>query len=91
MYSLINQNHINSFSSKRLKSILENELRLGNEINETSKDWPYKNGISIFLKLPFSHRYHLFPGIEFIETNDPHYWKEHYFDKTTNDLLACPF
>jgi hypothetical protein len=91
MISLINQDHISNFNSKQLKSILDNEIRLGNEINETAKDWPYKNGIAIFLKRPFSQHYHCFPGIEFVETNDPHYWKAHYFDTTTNDLIACPF
>ncbi len=91
MISLINQDHISSFSSKMLKSILENEIMLGNEINETAKDWPYQNCISIFLKKPFSQRYHLFPGIEYRETTDPHYSKAYYVDKATNDFLACAF
>lgn len=90
MISLINQDHIDSFS-KRLKSILDNEIRLGNEINETAKDWPYKNGISVFLRQPFKEYYHLFPGIEYKDINDPHYWKAQYFDSATNHLLTCGF
>lgn len=88
MISLINQDHIDSFS-ERLKSILNNEIKLGNEINETAKDWPYKNGITVFLRHPFSQRYHCLLGIEYKEINDPHYWKSQYLDTTTNDMLTC--
>ena len=90
MIGLINQEHIDGFS-ERLKSILDNEISLGNEINETAKDWPYANGITIFLRQPFSQYYHLFTGIEYKEVNDPHYWKSQYFDSITNDLLVCKF
>jgi len=90
MLDRIHQEHIDNFS-ERLKSILNTEIGLGNEINETGDGWPCKGGISIFMKRPFIQRYHLFPGIEYRELNDPHYWKAEYFDKSANHLLACPF
>jgi hypothetical protein len=90
MISRINQDYIDSFS-ERLKSILNNEIKLGNKILWTEKDWPYKNGIAILLNHQFSHRYHLFPGIEYEEINNPHYWKAQYFDSSTKHILACNF
>lgn len=88
-YMSINQDHIAIFS-ERLKSILDNEIKLGNKIWWTEKDWP-KNGITILLNYQFSQRYHLFPGIEYEEINNPHYWKAQYFDSSTNHILACNF
>lgn len=86
----INQDHIEMFS-ERLKNILNNEIKLGNEIVWTEKDWARKNEITILLKYQFSQRYHLFPGIEYEEINNPHYWKAQYFDSSNSHMLACNF
>jgi hypothetical protein len=88
--SFIHQDYIEGFSD-RLKSILNNEIRLGNEILWTEKNWPYQNGTAILLRYRFLQRYHLFPGIEYEEINNPHYWQAQYFDGSINHLLACNF
>lgn len=88
--NLITQEHLDSFSDK-LNRILLTELKRGNEVRETSKGWPQKTTIMVFMKRPFTQRYHLYEGVKYRELNDPHYWKAEYFDKSTNHVLACPF
>lgn len=81
--------HIESFSPE-LKKILENEIKLGNEIVETSKGWPHEKSIIIFLKLPFFDTYTV-SEIEYRDIDDVHYWKAEYFDKINSHILACRF
>ena len=86
---MITQEHIDNFSG-RLTGILNSELRLGNEIAETSKGWPHKETIIVFLKSPFIECYK-FNDIDYRDINDIHYWKAEYFDKPTNHVLACKY
>ncbi|MGF7040208.1 hypothetical protein M2273_003468 [Mucilaginibacter lappiensis] len=86
---MITQEHIDNFSSE-LTKILNSELRLGNEIVETSKGWPNEETIMVFLKSPFIGCYKL-NDIDYRDINDIHYWKAEYFDKSTNHGLACKF
>lgn len=83
------QEHINHFSPI-LTRFLENEIRLGNEIVETFKGWPDEGTIIIILKQPFIENYQD-EDVEYKNIVDSHYWKEEYFDKTTNHILACRF
>lgn len=84
-----NQEHIDNFSSK-LTSILIQEIELGNEIVETSKGWSSPDTIIIFLKKPFIGIYEI-DNIEYLNLDDPHYWKAEYFDRSKNHSLACRF
>lgn len=86
---MISQNHIDNFSST-LTAILTQEIKLGNEIVETSKGWPEEKTIIIFLKKPFLEEY-LLENVEFRNVDDPHYWKAEYFDYSTKHILACKF
>jgi hypothetical protein len=86
---MITQEHINDFSLP-LKTILNLEIELGNEIIETSKGWPDKKTIIIFLKKPFVSDYKI-GKLEYRNIDDPHYWKAEYFDNSTKHILACKF
>lgn len=83
------QEHIDNFSPTLIK-ILKQEIRLGNEIVETSKGWPEEETIMIFLKKPFIGNYEL-ENTEYRNIDDPHYWKAAYVDGLTNHILACKF
>ncbi|MES2395993.1 MAG: hypothetical protein V4549_08325 [Bacteroidota bacterium] len=83
------QEHIEHFS-ELLKIILNAEVKLGNEIVETSKGWPKEETIIIFLKFPFLDNYKV-DNIDYRNVDDRHYWKAEYFDKSTNHILACKF
>ncbi len=86
---MISEGHIENFS-KSLKSILEEELKMGNEFFETSKGWPEENSIMIILKKPFLNTYEL-DHVNYKDVNDPHYWKAEYFDILSKHVLACKF
>ena len=60
-----------------LQSILEAEIKAGNEIHEIQRDhWPEKNSTLIFLKKPSLNPIrHNLPNVEYSLINDPHYWK----------------
>ena len=73
-----------------LKEILYAEINYGNKVMETAGGWPKANSIIIFLEKPF-HRIYDASGIEFKEINDPHYWKEQYYDRSSDQILACGF
>jgi hypothetical protein len=91
MNPYISEEHISSFS-KHLKPVLEAELKAGNSICETSKGWPLADTIMIFLAQPFkAPRFTGDEQVEYIDTNDPHYWKAEYRDKRTGHVLACKF
>lgn len=83
------QEHIDNYSS-RLTEILNQEVKLGNEIVETSKGWPDEKTIIIFLKKPFINEYQL-ENVEYRNIDDPHYWKAEYVDHSTKHVLACKF
>ncbi|WP_051224159.1 hypothetical protein [Flavobacterium tegetincola] len=86
---MIKKDHVNNFSAT-LKRILDKEITLGNKIVETSEGWPHANSIMVFLEKPFFQKYQL-EKIEYRHINDPHYWKEEYFDGELNHTLACKF
>ncbi|MBC3787448.1 hypothetical protein [Spirosoma utsteinense] len=83
------QEHINNFSLT-LTKILNQELELGNKIIETSKGWPDNDTIIIFLGEPFKITHNI-NNICYRNIEDPHYWKEEYFDTSTKHVLACKF
>ncbi len=86
---MITQQHICEFS-KSLSIILIAEIKLGNEIVETSKGWPTENTIIVFLKMPFFGMYEI-EKIDYCNIDDIHYWKAEYRDTLTNHVLACKF
>jgi hypothetical protein len=83
------QEHIDNFSLT-LTKLLNQELELGNKIAETSKGFPDKETIIIILEKPFKLTYK-FDNIEYRNIDDPHYWKEEYYDTSTQHILACKF
>lgn len=83
------QKHIDELS-ETLKVILNAELKLGNEVVETSKGWPDDNTVIVFLKKPFLNTYES-DAIEYIDVDDIHYWKSQYTDKLTGHVLASNF
>jgi hypothetical protein len=83
------QVHIDDFSSI-LKEILNNEITFGNEIVETSRGWPEKDTIIVFLKKPFIKNYKV-ENVDYRNIDDPHWWKAEYFDNSSKHILACKF
>lgn len=81
--------------SIELKEILEEELKAGNEIVETSEGGftnASREHIFIFLKYPFKTKIrNNLKGIIYIEINDKHYWKAEYTDEKNHQTLACKF
>ncbi len=73
-----------------LRKILEAELALGNTIEEIS-DWPPKCHLLVILKRPFNRPYELEEHVEFLELNDPHYWKSEYNYRGGVQTLACGY
>lgn len=86
---MITQKHIDNFS-KTLKVILDEEIKLGNHIAETSKGWSQDDTVIVFLDKPFKKQYHI-ENIEYRIIDDPHYWKAEYYDSSKNHVLACKF
>lgn len=86
---MVIQQNLEDFSSE-LTKILIQEIENGNEIVETSKGWPNQNGIIVILKKPFIKKYKI-KNVEFRNINDIRYWKDEYYDISTNHLLACKF
>ena len=74
-----------------LKEILESELRLGNRISEISTGWWSQESVLIILVQPFKKIYVLTENIEFLNVDDPHYWKAEYHCKSLLQVLACRF
>lgn len=67
---MTNQEHINNYSPT-LKIIINKEVKLGNEIVETSKGWQDEKTIIIFLKNPFMAKYPL-ENVEYRNIDYPH-------------------
>ena len=81
--------------SIELKEILEEELKAGNEIVETSQGG-FSNASTeytfIFLKYPFKTKIrNNLEDITYVEINDKHYWKAEYTDKKNHQTLVCNF
>ena len=86
---MINPGHLAEFSVI-LKTIMDEELRAGNKIVETSEGWPAAPTIMVLLGKPFAKAYTI-AGVELREINDPHWWKSELYDVETKHILACKF
>ena len=76
-----------------LKTILDEEIRSGNEIVEISKGFPPPDGIFVMIGKPFKMaETNLPPAVSLVHINDPHWWKSEYSCKYhRNGLIACRF
>ena len=91
---MINHALINALSPN-LKLILDDELKAGNSIHETSIGGftnCQNNHLFILLKYPFKTPFRNdLEGIVFHSIDDPHYWKAEYDDIINFQTLACNF
>lgn len=76
--------------SKEMKHILQSELEAGNRVQETYRGWVSEDHIFVFLEYPFRSQYQ-FPGIQYRDVDDPHYWKAEYDDARNHQTIACDF
>ncbi|MGY6648094.1 hypothetical protein [Wenyingzhuangia sp. IMCC45574] len=76
--------------SQSIETILKAEITKGNRIVESSKGWPEKESTLVILERPFHKKYNL-ENLEYLEINDPHYWKEQYYDNNNKQTIACRF
>jgi hypothetical protein len=74
-----------------IKSLLEHELRCGNQIVETSEGWPMKR-VNIWLKNDFRKSYRTqYQNLKFRTLDDPHYWRNEYSDEENQEFIATQF
>jgi hypothetical protein len=85
--SSIDQDRVSRLAPQ-LRTILAEELRLGNAVVETSEGWP--GALMVMLRSPFARRYEE-EGVSFRPIEDPHYWKEEYRVAPSDHILACRF
>lgn len=75
-----------------LLGILKAELAAGNGVDTCTANYPQEGCVFVVLcqifLTPIQRGYE---GVEFENTNDPHYWKACYIDHTRNLYIACPF
>lgn len=75
-----------------LLKVLKAEMQAGNKICSCSLGYPKEGAVFVILDKIFQtpiQRHH--QGIEFENTNDPHYWKACYNDDQRRLYIACPF
>ena len=78
--------------SPELRSILESEVALGNEVVETSDSWPGESSVFVMLRRPFMRGYSGLPSfVVFRDIDDRHYWKAEFVDVRFEHILACRF
>lgn len=73
-----------------LQAILEAELEAGNEVEEVSS-WLPKCSLLVILRRPFREAHPQSFDVQFVEVNDPHYWKAEYRYRGGSQVLACRF
>ncbi len=74
-----------------LKAVFEAEIAAGNAFKEEWFDWP-EGWHSVLLMRPFGTPIRRdLAGVEFVNINDPHYWKAEYRDFGNCEVLACMF
>ena len=71
-----------------LRTILDAELAAGNEVVATFEGWGSIVMLAKHFQVP-----HAIVGtrVDFVEVNDPHYWKSQYSVKELDQHLACRF
>lgn len=71
-----------------LLAILDAELAAGNRVAATMQNgW----GSIVMLGQEFKVMHQAAGRVEFIEVNDPHYWKAQYSVKELDQHIACKF
>ena len=74
-----------------IKEILAAEIAAGNQIVQASDEWPTQNA-NITLEYKFAKDYStLYPNLEYWFDNDPHYWRDAYYDEENQEFIAVVF
>jgi RimJ/RimL family protein N-acetyltransferase len=72
-----------------LAELLRAELAAGNEIAETGGGWPDPDSVFVRVRYPFRARPDPLPeGVQYLELNDPHWWKAEYNTRSPRHILA---
>lgn len=73
-----------------LRSLLEGELAVGNEVMETKREWPDADSMFVRLRHAFRAKPAVLPeGVTYNEPNDPHWWRAEYATMAPHHVLAC--
>ena len=71
-----------------IAEILASELAAGNQIVSASDDWPTPKA-NIILRDRFAKDYTtLYPNLEYMLDDDPHYWRDAYLDRENQEFIA---
>ena len=85
------ENEITGRLSGPIKEILAFEIAAGNQVIQASDDWPTQNA-NIVLENKFARDYRpLYPHLKYTFDNDPHYWRDAYFDQENQEFIAVKF
>jgi RimJ/RimL family protein N-acetyltransferase len=72
-----------------LKEILRREIAAGNEVTETGGGWPDRDSVFVRLKDRFRVDHTPLPaGVQYLELNDPHWWKAEFSTHSPKHILA---
>lgn len=71
-----------------LRRILDAERAAGNEVAESSLDWPEPGSVLVRLKHPFRMAHEVPAGVTYAEPKDPHWWKAEYSAGSPRHVLA---
>jgi len=72
-----------------LQTILDAELKAGNQVLEASRDWPDAGSVFITLIKRFQKNSAVNESVQYNEENDPHYWHADYSCGKPVHTLAC--
>lgn len=75
-----------------LRALLAEELTAGNRIADCGPSPHNPQGVLVLLATDFKHRPSMPPpGVDYVEINDPHWWKAEYVHRPTGHVLAARF
>ena len=75
-----------------LQALLDAELAAGNRVADRGPSPHHPQGVLVLLAADFKNRPRVRPaGVDYVEINDPHWWKAEYVHRPSGHVLAARF
>ena len=72
--------------------MLDAELAAGNRVADRGPSPHHPQGVLVLLAADFKNRPRVRPaGVDYVEINDPHWWKAEYVHRPSGHVLAARF